>query len=932
MRRKSQQPRQISDQPEILGLMACAMYFNLCTLSSPAQAQIRPDRTLPQNSIVTPQGNIINIEGGTVAGNNLFHSFGEFSLTTGSVALFNNSPDIQNIISRVTGGMPSNIDGLIQANGVANLFLLNPNGIIFGANAQLNIGGSFLASTAERLIFDDGTQLSTQPQLPPLLSINTPIGLQLNGAASTITNRSQAVGIGLEGEPSPTGLQVQPGQSITLVGGQINLEGGHLSAFGGNIELAAMEAGIWQLQAGVPLNQPTQPGDIQLTRSSSVTTSGLGRGNIRLTGRNINLTGNSRLTADTFGDLDGGGVTINANQFNLNGGAFISAATFGEGDSGGVNISANESVNLTGTQPSQTINQIIGGTFNPLEVSGGVFTFSANVGRAGDVNIITPNLNLDHGASVVTATFVAGPGGDINIRADRVGVLEGSLLLTGTNGLGNAGNVDIISDRLQVINDGFIATSPGEDGSGRGGNLTVRANTVELRGVSSGVTVPGGLFSATLGSGDAGDLTIHAQELFVADGTQVSTSAAGAGKGGNLTVNADTIELVGISPDGRFLSGLLTSSALLTVQGIPGTSPAGDLNITARRIVVRDGAQISSATGSEGRAGELNIRASESVEVIGVGVGVDPSVESVSFGVIGDGIVPSSIESNTSGEGAAGDLQIVTDRLVVRDGAEIGVRGTGEGAAGNLNIQAGSIWLDNQGTLSAATAAGSGGNISLVTPRLEMFNGSRITTNAGSADGGNISIITDNLIALENSDITANAQQGRGGRVTIEARGIFGTAFRERETPASDITATSELGAEFSGAVEITSPEIDPNSGLVTLPTDVIDPSRLVVVGCSTYAGSEFVVTGRGGLPPTPSDNFTGDGVLVNWIDAVVSGNSPTAINPNHRDELNSDSKKPVYVEAQGLVFGADGRVQLVANPPEITPYPLGMPACGGWR
>jgi large exoprotein involved in heme utilization and adhesion len=108
LRQKSQQPQQIYYQPGFLGLMACAMYFNLCTLSSPALAQIRPDGTLPQNSIVTPQGNVINIEGGTQAGNNLFHSFGEFSLSTGSIALFNNSLDIQNIISRVTGGMPSN--------------------------------------------------------------------------------------------------------------------------------------------------------------------------------------------------------------------------------------------------------------------------------------------------------------------------------------------------------------------------------------------------------------------------------------------------------------------------------------------------------------------------------------------------------------------------------------------------------------------------------------------------------------------------------------------------------------------------------------------------------------------------------------------------------------------------------------------------------
>ncbi|MDY6941166.1 MAG: S-layer family protein, partial [Cyanobacteriota bacterium] len=172
---------------------------------------------------------------------------------------------------------------------------------------------------------------------------------------------------------------------------------------------------------------------------------------------------------------------------------------------------------------------------------------------------------------------------------------------------------------------------------------------------------------------------------------------------------------------------------------------------------------------------------------------------------------------------------------------------------------------------------------------------------------GNISLETETLVALENSDITANAQTGFGGQVSIAAEGIFGTQFRDFPTPESDITATSELGAEFSGVVTLQTPDVDAGAGLVQLPESPIDPSEQVVSGCAAYAESQLVVTGRGGLPEDPTDPIASQTVWQDWQDFSSAAATPRELS------VSVDRSSPI-VEATGWKTNDAGEVELIAS------------------
>ncbi|MBD1938105.1 filamentous hemagglutinin N-terminal domain-containing protein [Microcoleus sp. FACHB-68] len=973
-------------------IVACVI--GCSSIAGIAQAQVIPDTTLPNNTEVTPAGNIIQIDGGTTSGSNLFHSFKEFSVPANIETFFNNSANIQNIFSRVTGSNISNIEGLIRANGTANLFLLNPNGIIFGRNARLNIGGSFTGTTADSIQFADGNVFSAKnPQSSPVLTVNVPIGLQFGSNPGAIVNQSRPDS---STAPLTGGLQVKAGQTLALVGGDVIFPGGSASASGGEVHLGAVQSpgtvSLTPIATGWNFGYTgiTQFGTIDLA-SATLNTSGIGGGAIAMRGETVNIREGSSVVADTLGDQNGRGIEIQAAQFNLldssistttlgagkggdltvrasqttqiagsnplafaslssdtagagaggnltvetgnfqlQGAAFLSASTYDAGTGGNLTVRATDSAVFVGTG-FDTMELLIGaailGQFSPTNRIGGMFSVASGTGTGGNMAIETNSLIMQNGALMFSPAKTQGDSGKIDIQAASSVNLVASGILTapGPGSSGSTGNVTVNTGTL-TIRDGAILSSA-TIGSGSAGDVIVKAS----ESVEVSTTIPGALLATGItntsffGTGAGGDIEIDTKRVVNQAGGLIVANSGGVigtgiittgGPGGDVVINAsESIEIKGVSADGRITSG-------------PGTttftaSPAGNLTMNSPNIRISDGAIVSSATLGSGNGGTITINASELLELAGRAAitGLPATLVTSSGradllqfgGLAGEDsqIDPRSVT------GAGGDLQINARSVVVRDGAALDVRSFATGDAGTLDINAQSVRLDRQGTLNAATAMGAGGNIQIRTQDLQLRQGSRITTDAGNTDGGNITLGTKTLVALENSDITANAQEGFGGRVSITSQGIFGIQFRDALTPQSDITATSNLGPQFTGTVEINTPDVDPASGLIELPVRPTDPTTQISAGCAKQ-GNSFTITGRGGLPSDPTQTLIGKAV---WHDLRPVGElgSQEAREQGSITEVSVSNPASSLVEATGWTVNAKGQVELVAKAANVT-------------
>ncbi len=783
-----------------------SLFLSLLGSASPIIAQIVPDATLPVNSLVNSNSNMITIAGGSKVGGNLFHSFQNFSIPTGGTAFFNNALDIQNIITRVTGNASSNLDGILKANGTANLFFLNPNGINFGTHAALNLGGSFLASTANRISFADGTGFSaSNPQSAPLLTISTPVGLQIgqNAGAINVTGLGSGVTTDatyshlMRGNPSSI-LQVAQGQSLALIGGAINIQGGVLAAPGGLIELGSVGAGNVSFNSAArgwifDYQGVQNFSDINLSQLSLIdASSSQGGGFISAQDRNIIFTNGSAMLIENDGILPTGDITIKASG----------AVQF-------IGFSAD------GTVPSSLYQQTL------------------TAGNIGNIDITSKSLLLQDGAQINSVPFATGQGGDININAsDSVQVITYPTNIGAfTLGPANGGNLTISTSQLSILQGGTIIN--GVFGSGIGGKLTVSADNINVSG--TGTVIAFNDFStlavSSYSSGNSGSLTINTKTLTVNAGGEVSTATFVTGNAGNLTINAlKSIEVNGqavgfLNPSQITASAQLLDPGVQQLFNLPNTltGNSGSVTINTPKLSVLNGGLVGVNNQGTGSAGTLNINAG-SIFLNNTG-----SINATTVNGEGGNILlqgqniqlrrGSNITATAGGNGNGGDLNIATNILALLENSKITANAV-KGRGGNIDITTQGLFTSDDSQITAVSQLGVNGVVAIKTPDLDpskgLLNLSKSVLDASSLVGS----------ACDRSKASSFYLTGRGGiapqptdflahQIVLADLGPSGMGHSESHLKAESRPMSKSKSLISSPILEATGWELNPQGEVV---------------------------------------------------------------------------------------------------------------------
>jgi filamentous hemagglutinin family protein len=856
------------------GVIPSSLALLVASLGAAAAAEdsIRADGTMKEASKVqrveAKDGTVTyQITGGAHRsdGRLLFHSFSAFGLNTREIADFANDIGVQSIFSRVTGGTRSQIDGLIKAAGSANLYLINPKGIAFGPNATIQVGGSFIATTAKSLTFGDNVFAAEGDvkDIPLVISNITP-GLQYGSGGGELT----VAGTLTVNDGNQIVLAAGPNDNVTVTGS--------LKAPGGTIEISdgnganALGTGTVTI-SGTLSNQNTNAGD---------------GGAITLKGKTVNVQSGGQVLSSTTGSGSGAPITVEAQTVDVSGQSILASENSGSGKGGSIQLKGASVSIWNATATTQT--------------SGG--------GDGGLLSVDAQTLSLRGSSKLSTQTSSTGKGGSISIQntgADTPTLTvnlntTGSSLTTtsssqATTGGGVGGNITIGStDKiLNVSGPGQISATT--SGSGNGGNLSLKGSTISLDQRVTATT-------KTSGSGKGGPILVSTGDLRLAKDTAVLSTTTHTGSGGGVVVTPATASQLTITGPGRIeteASGTGTAGPIqIGSSPAPGSPIASGTSLLQGVTLKTEGSSVNVES-----SGTTSLQNS-SIEAVGSTVQLKGDER-----VAVDGSKILAPKATDSSDGAS-SITLRAGRIQVGSGAGRTILLAGNGALkeGESTFAAENLTLlDGGDNGTAATILLNGSENSSI----ELFSGAK------TADG-----IKGITTLRGNTMVNAEAGSSSPSSHRIVIGGLVGetTSSPSVTSRFTTIGAKTSLNANDGGNIDLLSTEktaiingnLNASNGAITLAGGAIqigsESGRTLL---RAGQAQELSKSPDGGLNETdPAANLTlldsaitltaGSGKTIEVFSGKAGQQGNTILRSTQSPSTKSDNNNAIQINASG--------------------------------
>lgn len=878
----------------------------------PLAASIVSDGSLPNPSVVQ----VNEIIGGTRSGNNVFHSFEQFSIPLGQTAIFKPDSGIQNIIARVTGKNRSILEGEIQAP--SNIFLMNPNGITFGPQATLNITGSFLATTAPILQFRDGKTFSSDRTIDPILSVNLPVGIQWGSQPSgdiqnfgglvvpeSLTliapkiefNQASAIGQRIDIQ-SPTHLVLNESQLTTQNGGELTLQVGDLNA------QSSLIASSYFTSSNSPL-----AGKLTIQ----------GRGDLRFDQLSF-------VEAKTFPGVShrGNDIEITGRSIFLQNGSMITTQSLGAGNAGNIHLTASDRIELLDTRSGLLAN------FTTISSA----TYLEDRTRSGDITLLAPNITIGNQALVQSVAVTSSQQtGNIHIQADDRLTVDNSIISSFDLSNQQAGAIVLDASTVQILNGSWIESNVFNNGQG---------SMISILGRDQLLISDKGTYirSQTFGPGRGGDLLLQGQQITVSNGAIVSTDSTASGAGGQLWLEGQTINILeggqlrsASSGDGNSGNIQVKASKQILIKDKDIYDPISAFLVDSINTISSNVGYIPASQlppNSDPKGILLLTNPLYSLEPIIIPVSLSIALNQKYTG----------INASSTGNGKAGNIDIQSPLVNIQAFSLISNASIGLGDSAKISIQAQQVNMENS-SIIGSTILANGGMVEIIADTL-TFKKSNILTSTVEGNGGIVTLNIRDLLTLKqdsnitaraanlgqggiitinnrngfivaeanrNNDILATASRGKGGIISIRSAGIFNLIPRQIQTTKSDLLASSDTGIQGSITLTLAQQKLD--SSFSKLPDAILDRSNYIIPSCpSIVRDNRLIVTGQGGRMPTASE-------MVNLLSLEIEPTFQRPPNENHSLTL---------IEATHWQRQADGSLSLL--PSRNSSPPLLLASC----